>query len=177
LLREGDPTFAQQQTTTDGGAVRYRNVPVGTYLLLCQGPALYESQPVEPIMPEGGRMALRVFAGQTHSKIPVLVKFRQSRIAPALLDGYVRDEGGQPIPQLVVQVLNNAGCIVAAGLTDANGYYSIQIYKADNLTLVAAAQQIAVPKSQILAAMKTGPAMLPSPRMAMETALQATEIV
>jgi hypothetical protein len=122
-------------------------------------------------------MALRVFAGQTHSKIPVLVKFRQSRIAPALLDGYVRDEGGQPIPQLVVQVLNNAGCIVAAGLTDANGYYSIQIYKADNLTLVAAAQQIAVPKSQILAAMKTGPAMLPSPRMAMETALQATEIV
>jgi hypothetical protein len=39
LLREGDPSFAQPQTTKDGSVVRFDSVPVGTYFLFCQGPA------------------------------------------------------------------------------------------------------------------------------------------
>jgi hypothetical protein len=191
LLREGDPSFAQQQTTTDGSVVRFENVPVGTYLLFCQGPPQgYNSQPpqgnnaqqgsnsqsVEPVYPEEGRMALRVFAGQAHSKIPVSVKFRTSRVTPATLDGFVRDNDGIPVPQQIVQVVNKAGCAVAAGLTDQNGFYSIQLYKADNVSLVVGKQQIAVARSQIQAVMKTGPAMLPSPRLAMLEAVEATQM-
>jgi hypothetical protein len=123
LLREGDSSFApQQQTTTEGSALRFENVPVGTYLLFCQGPPTYDSMPVEPFRPEKGYMALRVFGGQTHSKIPVLVKFRQSRTTPAVLDGYVRDDTGQVIPSQVVQVLDASGRVIAAGLTDASGF-------------------------------------------------------
>jgi hypothetical protein len=178
LVREGDSSFApQQQTTIDGGALRFENVPVGTYLLFCQGPATYDSLPVEPFRPENGRMALRVFGGQTHSKIPVLVKFRQSRTTPAVLNGYVRDDTGQPIPSQVVQVLDQAGRVIAAGLTDTNGVYSIQIYKAENVTLAFGSQQFAVPKAQIQAAMTTGPARLPSPMLAMETAVESAEIL
>jgi hypothetical protein len=179
LLREGDSSFApQQQTTADGGALRFENVPVGTYLLFCQGPATYDSQPVEPLRPENGRMALRVFGGQTHSKIPVLVKFRQSRTTPATLTGYVRDDTGQPIPSQVVQVLDHAGRVIAAGLTDTSGFYSIQIYKAENVTLAFGPQQFAVAKAQIQAAMMTtGPARLPSPMRAMDTALESAEIL
>jgi hypothetical protein len=174
LLRECDPSFIQQQTTKDGSALRFENVPAGTYLLLCQGPPTYNSQPVEPVDPEYGRMALRVFAGQAHSKIPVSVKFRQSRTTPAVLAGFVRDNTGSPVPQTLVQAVTSGGAIVAAGLTDANGLYSFQIYKAENLTIVAGTQQIAVSKSEIQADMSTGPKMLPSPRMAMLDAVEAT---
>jgi len=177
LLSESDPTFVpQQQTTATGGAVYFRNLAAGTYMLFCQAPATYGSQPVTPVYPADGRLALRVFAGQT-SRVPVLVKFRTTTTDPAVLDGYVRDDTGQPIPQQVVQVMNNANSVVAAGLTDANGYYSIQIYSAENLTIVVGTQQMAVSKSQIQMAMKTvGTPPLPSPGATLDLAVQTSEI-
>jgi hypothetical protein len=176
LLLEGDQSFAQQQTTTAGGAVLFRNLAAGTYLLFCQAPATYGSQPVTPVSPADGRLTLRIFAGQK-SRVPVLVKFRTTTTAPAVLDGYVRDDTGQAVPQQLVQVLNQANCLAAAGLTDANGFYSIQIYSADNLTIAVGTQQMAVSKSQLQTAMRAGgtPA-LPSPDAAMDLALQTSEV-
>jgi hypothetical protein len=177
MLREGDQTFAQQQTTTDGGAVYFRNLAAGTYNLFCQAPARYGSQPVTPVSPANGRMSLRVFAGQT-SSVPVLVKFRTCTTAPAVLDGYVRDDTGQPVPQQLVQVLDNANRVVAAGLTDANGFYSIQIYTADNLTILVGTQQIAVSKSQVQIAMQAvGTPALPAPGSTLDLAVQMSELV
>lgn len=164
LLSESDPAFVpQQQTTADGAALCFRNLAVGTYQLFCQAPALYGAQPVTPVYPPDGRLSLRVLAGQT-SRVPVLVKFRTCTTAPAVLNGYVRDETGTAVPGQVVQVLNNAGCLVAAGVTDATGFYSIQIYRAEDLTILIGSQQIAVSKTQIQADMKTvGTPPLPSP--------------
>lgn len=176
LLLEGDPTFVQQQTTADGGALYFRNLAAGTYLLFCQAPATFGSHPVQPVYPENGRLTLRIFAGQTAS-VPVLVKFRTGTTAPAVLDGFVRDGTGQSVPELLVQIVNSAGCVVAAGLTDATGFYSIQIYSAEDLTIVAGAQKIPVAKSQIQADMKTiGTPALPSPRAARELAVQRSEL-
>jgi hypothetical protein len=177
LLRDNDPTFVQQQTASDGSALRFQNLAAGAYLLLCQAPATYGSQPVQPIYPQAGRLALTVFAGQT-SAVPVLVTFRTGITAPAVLDGYVRDETGQSIPGQVVLVVNFAGCVIAAAVTDATGFYSIQIYQADNLTIVWGSQKITVSKSQIQAAMKTvGTPALPSPGAAMELAMQSSDLV
>jgi hypothetical protein len=177
LLLEGDQTFAQQQTTTDGGPVYFRNLTAGTYWLFCQAPATFGSLPVTPVSPETGRLTLRIFAGQV-SRVPVLVKFRNSTTAPAVLEGFVRDDTGFPIPQQVVQVVNSAGCVVAAGPTDATGFYSIQIYSADDLTIVAGTQQIPVSKSQIQTDMKAvGTRALPSPRATLRRAVQASELV
>jgi len=177
LLRDNDPAFVQQQTASDGSALRFRNLAAGAYLLLCQAPATYGSQPVQPIYPQAGRLALTIFAGQT-SAVPVLVTFRTGITAPAVLDGYVRDETGQSIPGQVVLVVNFAGCVIAAAVTDATGFYSIQIYQADNLTIVWGSQKITVSKSQIQAAMKTvGTPALPSPGAAMELAMQSSDLV
>jgi hypothetical protein len=176
LLLEGDPSSAQQQTTTTGGPVLFRNLTAGTYQLFCQAPATYASQPVAPVSPAGGRLTLRIFAGQK-SRVPVVVKFRTSTTAPAVLDGYVRDETGQAVPQQLVQVLNYANCLVAAGLTDGNGYYSIQIYSADNLTIVVGTQQIAVSRSQLQLAMRTaGTPALPSPDAELNLEMQTSEV-
>jgi hypothetical protein len=78
----------------------------------------------------------------------------------------------------VVLVVNFAGCVIAAAVTDATGFYSIQIYQADNLTIVWGSQKITVSKSQIQAAMKTvGTPALPSPGAAMELAMQSSDLV
>lgn len=177
LLRDNDPTFVQQQTTSDGSAVYFRNLAAGAYLLFCQAPATYGSQPVQPVYPQGGRLALTVFAGQT-SAVPVQVTFRTGITAPAVLNGYVRDETGQSIPGQLVTVVNLAGCVIAAAVTDANGLYSLQIYVAENLTILWGTQSIPVSKSQIQAAMTTvGTPALPSPGASMELAMQTSELV
>jgi hypothetical protein len=177
LLLEGDASFSQQQTTTDGSAVYFRNLAPGTYILFCQAPPTYGSQPVTPVYPANGRLPLRIFAGQT-SSVPVLVKFRTTTTAPATLTGYVRDDAGQAVPQQLVQVLNYANCLVAAGLTDANGFYSIQIYTADDLIIQVGTQQSAVSKSQIQTAMQAvGTPALPSPGSTFNLAMQTSEMV
>jgi hypothetical protein len=77
----------------------------------------------------------------------------------------------------LVQIVNSDGYVVAAGLTDATGFYSIQIYSAEDLTIMAGAQQVPVAKSQIQADMKTvGTPALPSPRAARELAAQRSEL-
>jgi hypothetical protein len=74
-------------------------------------------------------------------------------------------------------VLNNANCLVAAALTDANGFYSIQIYQPENLTIVVGAQQFTVSKSQIQTAMQAvGTATLPSPESTLDLAMQTSEL-
>ncbi|HEX8814083.1 MAG TPA: putative Ig domain-containing protein [Terriglobales bacterium] len=178
ILSGSDPSFVPQQlTTTDGSALCFRNLAAGPYHLFCQAPPLYGAQPVAPVYPPDGHLALQVFGGQT-SRIPIPVKFRTTTTAPAVLNGYVRDDTGAAVPGQVVKVLNSAGCLVAAGLTDTNGFYSIQIYFADDLTLMVGAQQIAVSKAQIQAAMKAvGTPPLPSPATTMELAMQSSELV
>jgi hypothetical protein len=129
------------------------------------------------VYPANGRLPLRIFAGQT-SSVPVLVKFRTTTTAPATLTGYVRDDTGQAVPQQLVQVLNYANCLVAAGLTDANGFYSIQIYTADDLIIQVGTQQSAVSKSQIQTAMQAvGTPALPSPGSTFNLAMQTSEMV
>jgi hypothetical protein len=178
LLKEGDPNFVPlQQTTTDGSKLRFEGLAVGTYLLFCQGPATFDSYPVEPVHPENGRMAIRVFGGQTHSLIPVRVKFRQGRTTPAVLNGYLFDNTGTSIPGSVVQVLDGYGRPIAAAVSDASGFYSIQLYKAENVTLVFGSQQISYTKAQIQAEMTTGPALLPNPQRELRRAIEHTEIV
>jgi hypothetical protein len=177
LLLEGDPIFAQQQTATDGGAVYFRNLAAGTYMLFCQVPAEDDSPVVTPVYPPNGRLSLRIFAGQT-SSVPVKVKFRTSTTKPAKLNGYSRDAAGQPVPQQVVQVLDNANCLVAAGLTNADGYYMIQIYTADDLTIRVGTQQIEVSKSQIQTAMlAVGTPALPAPGATLKLAVQTSELM
>jgi hypothetical protein len=177
LLREGDQAFAQQQKTTDGGVVSFPNLTAGTYMLFCQGPDEDNSPVVTPVYPPNGRLSLRVFTGQT-STVPILVKFRTSTTKPAKLVGYVRDATGQPVPQQVVEVLDYANCLVAAGLTDVNGLYSIQIYAADNLTIRVGTQLMPVSKSQIQTAMQTvGTPALPAPGSILDLAVQTSELV
>ena len=176
LLSESDPTFAQQQTTADGSAICFRNLAAGTYWLFCQAPALYGTQPVQPVHPVGGRISLRVFGGQI-ARVPIRVKFQTSTTTPAVLDGIVRDDTGSAIAGQLVTVVNNAGTVVAAGLSDATGRYSIQIYSADNVTIMAGSQQTAVSKAQIQADMLTvGKPALPSPRATLNTAVQLAEL-
>jgi hypothetical protein len=106
------------------------------------------------------------------------VTFRTGITAPAVLNGYVRDETGQSIPGQLVTVVNLAGCVIAAAVTDANGLYSLQIYVAENLTILWGTQSIPVSKSQIQAAMTTvGTPALPSPGASMELAMQTSELV
>jgi hypothetical protein len=177
LVREDDLSFTQQQTTIDGGPLCFQNLCAATYLLFCQAPNTFNGQPVAPVFPDNGCLALRVFAGQKKSKIPVWIRFRQSTTTPAVLNGVVRDDTGQPNPGQLVQVRNNMGALVVAGLTDSNGVYSIQMYAAENVTLMFGTQQIPISKTQILAAMKTGPAALPAPATVMQEALEATQFV
>lgn len=153
LLRQSDSSFVHQQSSPDGFAVHFRGLAAGTYLLFCQAPSEFDSKPVTPVFPANARMAIQVFAGQT-GPVPVLVKFRSTIVAPAVIDGYVRDDIGQIIPQQLVKVLNSAGVLAAAGVTDATGLYSIQIYTAEDLTIWVGAQQATIAKSEIQAAMK-----------------------
>jgi hypothetical protein len=178
LLSENNPAFVpQQETSADGSPVFFQNLDAGAYLLFCQAPPTVKSQPVQPVYPKGGRLTLTVFGGQT-SPVPLLVKFRTSTTTPAILDGYVRDDYGSPMPGQLVKIVNNAGCIVAAGLTDSTGYYSIQLYSAENVAIVVGAAQIAVSKTQIQAAMQTvGTPALASPRTSMERALQDSDLI
>jgi hypothetical protein len=178
LVSESDPTFLpQQQVTADGAAFSYRNLPAGSYLLLCQAPATYGAQPVQPVYPKGGRLALTIFSGQT-SAVPVLVRFRTCTTAPAVLNGYVRDDTGAPIPAQLVKFVNNAGCVVGAAITDSNGVYTFQLYQAEDVMVVFGSQQFAVSKAQMQAAMKTvGTPALPSPGKTIERAVQRSELV
>lgn len=153
LLRDCDQTFVEQQTSTDGSAVRFCHLPAGTYSIFCQAPALWGTNPVKPVNPAGGHMTLRVFAGQTNP-IPVPVVFHTCDTAPAVLDGYVRDETGQAIAQQLVKVVNRAGCLVAVGVTDTTGLYSIQMYRAEDVAIIVNDQKVEVTKKQIQAAMK-----------------------
>jgi hypothetical protein len=178
LIGENNPDFVPQElTTADGGALCFRNLAAGAYLLFCQAPSTFGTQPVQPVYPKNGRLALTVFGGQT-TRVPVLVKFRACNTTPAVLDGISRDDEGEVVPKQLVRVLNDAGRVVAAGVTDENGIYSIQIYDAENLTIAIGSQQTAVSKSDIQADMKqVGTPPLPSPRRTLQGALQRSELV
>lgn len=160
LLRDCDQTFVQQQTSTDGSPVYFQNLPAGTYSIYCQAPQRWGTLPVKPVNPEGGRMTLRVFAGQANP-IPVPVIFHTCDRAPAVLDGYVTDETGQAMPQQLVKVVNRAGSLVAVGVTDTTGQYLIQVYCAEDVTVIANGEQIQYSRKQLQSAMaqivKPGP--------------------
>jgi hypothetical protein len=178
LVSDSDPTFVpQQQTTADGSAFCFRNLPAGAYSLYCQAPPTYGAQPVQPVNPEGGRLSLTVFGGQ-NSAVPVEVKFRTCTTAPAVLNGVVRDEYGLAIPGQLVKFLDNQGRVKGAAVTNTQGVYTFQMYTAEDVMIVFASQQFAVSKAQIQAVMKTvGTPQLPSPDATMEGTVQRAELV
>jgi hypothetical protein len=178
LVSDSDPTFVPlQQTTADGSAFCYRNLPAGSYSLYCQAPPTFGAQPVQPVCPKDGRLSLTVFGGQT-TPVPVEVKFRTCTTAPAVLNGVVRDEYGSAIPGQLVKFLDGQGRVKGAAVTNAQGVYTFQMYTAEDVTIVFGAQQFAVSKAQIQAAMKTvGTPALPSPDATMEGTVQRAELM
>jgi hypothetical protein len=178
LVSESDPAFVpRQQTTADGAVLSFRDLSAGTYSLYCQAPAKYGAQHVQPVYPEGGRLSLTLFGGQT-TAVPVEVRFRTCTTAPAILNGVVWDELGSAMSGQVIKFLNNAGRVIGAALSNAQGVYTFQIYTAEDVTIVFGAQQFAVSKAQIQAEMKTiGTPALPSPDATMQRTVQRSELV
>ncbi|HVI08340.1 MAG TPA: carboxypeptidase-like regulatory domain-containing protein [Candidatus Binatia bacterium] len=178
LVREDDLSFMQQQTTdAEGTPLSFQNLPAATYLIFPQAPLTYNGLPVGLEYPDQGRLALRVFGGQKNSKIPLKIRFRTGTTGPAVLQGVVRDNTGQPDPGQLVQARNGKGALVAAGVSNSTGFYSFPLYSLEDITLIVGAQQAPISKAQLQASATTVAAALPSPRLEMQPLLQAAELV
>jgi hypothetical protein len=149
LLREGDGSFSAQMTATGTEHITFPGLQAGTYWLFFIPPSATGSKSIRPVYPIGGRLTLTLFNGQAN---PVSVRGHFKTVPkakPATLQGFVRDDSGRPVAQQIVQAVNHSGYVVAAAVTNDSGTYSMLIYEAIDLQIVAGTKQSAVSRSEL----------------------------